>query len=316
MALEGEKAVDAMRFPLLATLKGARLKRLTGDQALFVGLIFPTVAILVAFVAYPAVRSLYLSFHDVEPFSQTLSWAGLDNFKALFSSPEFLASLLVTFHFSVLTVLPSVVISLVLALLLDANPYFQNIWRTLFLLPVAISSAMAAMLWIFLFNPTAGYLNYLLECLGVHGPNWLADPNWALYSVALVTVWKELGFNVIFFLAGLSGIPKDVNEAAYIDGAKPLRRIISITLPLLSPTILFVTIVSLINSFQTFGQIHILTGGGPAGTTTTLVYQLYQDAFTNFRTGFASAQAVVLFAILLVATYLQFRAAKSRVHYG
>ncbi len=290
--------------------------RFQGEKALFLGLVFPALAILLTFVAYPAVKSLYLSFHDVEPFTQTLSWVGLENFKNLFGSADFFHSLKVTFHFSLLTVLPAVFLSLILALLLDANPFFQNLWRTLFLLPVAISSAMAAMLWIFLFNPTAGYLNYLLDCFGVSGPNWLADPNWALYSVALVTVWKEIGFNVIFFLAGLSSIPKDVTEAAWIDGASAWRRTVSITLPLLSPTILFVTIVSLINSFQTFGQIHILTGGGPAGTTTTLVYNLYQDAFTNFRTGFASAQAVVLFAILLVATYLQFKAAKSRVHYG
>ncbi len=287
-----------------------------GERALFVSLIAPTIGILFAFVAYPAIRSLYLAFQEVEPFSQAYSYVGFDNFRSLFGSAEFYRSLQVSVKFSVITVVPAVALSLILALMLDANPFFQGAWRTLFLLPVSISSAMAAMLWIFLFNPTAGYLNYLLEGAGITGPNWLADPRWALYSVALVTVWKEIGFNVIFFLAGLSSIPKDVTEAARIDGAGTFRRIFSITLPLLSPTILFVAVVSLISSFQVFGQIHILTGGGPAGETTTLVYNLYQDAFVNFRTGYASAQAVVLFAILLLATYLQFKVAKKRVHYA
>lgn len=287
-----------------------------GDKALFAGLVFPTVAILLAFVAYPALRSLYLAFHEVEPFSQGLAFVGLDNFKSLLSSADFWSSLKVSFHFAIITVVPAVVLSLLAALLLDANPFFRGLWRTILLLPVSISSAMAAMLWIFLFNPTAGYLNYMLETIGIPGPNWLADPRWAIYSVALVTVWKEIGFNVIFFLAGLASIPKDVNEAAWIDGASSWRRLFSITLPLISPTMLFVTVVSLINSFQVFGQIHILTGGGPAGETTTLVYQLYQDAFVNFRTGYASAQAVILFVILMGATVLQFKVAKKRVHYG
>jgi ABC-type sugar transport system permease subunit len=183
-------------------------------------------------------------------------------------------------------------------------------------MPVAISSAMAAMLWVFFYNPTSGLINYVLEVFGISGPNWLGEGRWALMAVAIVTVWKEIGFNIIFFLAGLAAIPEDVREAASIDGANAWQRFWQIVLPMLSPTVLFVTVVSVINSFQSFGQIHILTQGGPAGATSTLVYNLYRDAFQNFQTGSASAQAVVLFLIMLAATAIQFYVAKKRIHYN
>jgi ABC-type sugar transport system permease subunit len=215
-----------------------------------------------------------------------------------------------------LTVVPSVLFSLAIAVALDANPYVRGLFRTIFLLPVAISSAMAAMLWIFIYNPTAGYLNFILEKLGVGGPNWLGDPHWALLAVSIATVWKEMGFNVIFFLAGLASVPPELREAATIDGANGWQRFRHVVLPILSPTLFFVVVVSVINAFQSFGQIHILTTGGPAGATNILVYSLYRDAFENFRTGYASAQAVILFAIILSATAVQFYVAKRRVHYG
>jgi ABC-type sugar transport system permease subunit len=171
---------------------------------------------------------------------------------------------------------------------------------------------MAAMLWIFFYNPSSGYLNYLAELFHLNGPNWLGDTRWALVAVAITTVWKEIGFNIIFFIAGLASVPNDVREAASIDGANAWQKFWHVVLPMLSPTILFVTVVSVINSFQSFGQIHILTEGGPAGSTNTLVYNLYRDAFQNFQTGSASAQAVILFFIMLIATLIQFSVIKRR----
>ena len=215
-----------------------------------------------------------------------------------------------------MTVIPSLLLSLAIAITLDANPFFQNFLRTLFLLPVAISSSMAAMLWIFIYNPTAGFLNYILDVMGIHGPNWLADPDYALLAIAVATVWKEIGFNIIFFLAGLTAIPTELKEAAELDGASPRQRLFYVVLPLLSPTLFFVSVVSVINSLQSFGQIHILTAGGPMGESTTLVYNLYRDAFVKFRTGLASSEAVVLFILIMGATIFQFRMAKKRVHYG
>jgi sn-glycerol 3-phosphate transport system permease protein len=279
-------------------------------------LLLPVLLPLAVFVALPAVQSLWLSFHEMAPFSRRTFFVGFENYRLLWASPEYWHCARASCLFTLYTAVPSVLLSLGVALLLDAEPLCRDFFRTIFLMPVAISSAMAAMLWLFLYNPTAGYLNYALELAGVHGPNWLGDPRWALPAVAIATVWKELGFNIIFFLAGLASVPAELHEAAVLDGATELQRLRHVTLPILSPTLFFVTVVSVVNAFQSFGQIHILTGGGPAGETDTLVYNLYRDAFVHFRTGYASAQAVILFAIILAATAVQFRLAQKRVHYG
>jgi sn-glycerol 3-phosphate transport system permease protein len=279
-------------------------------------LLLPTLMILSVFIIFPALQSFFLSFQDVEPFSKRSFFVGFENYQVLFNSPDYWQSVRVTLTFLLLTVVPSLVLSLALAVLLDSNPFFQGFFRTLFVLPVAISSSMAAMLWIFIYNPTAGFLNYGLEVFGFHGPNWLSDPDSALLAVSVATVWKEMGFNIIFLMAGLTAIPVELKEAADLDGANPWQRFLFVVLPLLSPTLFFVMVVSIINSLQSFGQIHILTSGGPMGETTTLVYNLYRDGFVKFRAGLASAEAVILFLLILGATAIQFRIAKRRIHYG
>jgi sn-glycerol 3-phosphate transport system permease protein len=289
------------------------IPRSVKDTTLAWTLLLPTLVILGLFVFYPAVESFYLSLHEVDAFSTKKVFIGLDNYRMLMVSPEYWQSLQNSVMFTIMTVVPSVVLSLAAAVGLDANPYFRNFLRTVFLMPVAISSAMAAMLWIFFYNPSSGYLNYLLELLHINGPNWLGSGKWALPAVAITTVWKDIGFNVIFFLAGLSSIPSDVREAAAIDGANAWQRFWFVVLPMLAPTVLFVTVVSVINSFQSFGQIHILTQGGPAGATNVMVYNLYRDAFQNFQTGSASAQAVILFLVMLAATAVQFSVAKKQI---
>ena len=274
-------------------------------------LVAPTFLLLLVFVLYPAFRSLYMSLFDFNAFMTHKNFVGLANYSLLLSSPEYWQSLSVTALFLVFSTVPIVILSLAIALALDANPFFRNFLRTMFLMPVAISSAMAAMLWVFIFNPSSGYLNFLLEFARISGPNWLGDPAWALMAVTITTVWKEVGFNVIFFVAGLSSISTDLREAAMLDGAGAWQIFRNVTLPLLAPTIFFVCVVSVLNSFQSFGQIHILTGGGPAGATNTMVYNLYRDAFQNFQTGSASAQAVILFALMLIVTIIQFRIART-----
>lgn len=286
------------------------------SKALAWALVLPALIPLIVFVAWPAAQSLWLSLHESAPFSAKLTWVGLDNYRQLLSSPEYWRCAGATALFALETVIPSVVLALAAALALDAEPFGLTFFRTAFLMPVSISSAMAAMLWLFLYNPTAGYLNYALLRFGIHGPNWLGDPAWALPAVAIATVWKEMGFNVIFFLAGLASVPPELHEAALMDGAGWWSRLRHVTLPMISPTLFFVTVVSTVNSLQSFGQIHILTGGGPAGATDTLVYNLYRDAFVHFRTGYASAQAVALFVLILIATAVQFRVARGKVHYG
>lgn len=289
------------------------MKRRTLSSWMYV---LPSMIVLGAFTLLPAIRSFVMSLQDVDPFSQHSLFVGFENYVSLFTSPEFLDSLKSTVLFILLTVVPSVLISLGIAVALDAQPFFSGLLRTVFVMPVAVSSAMAAMLWVFLYNPSAGYLNYVLSLIGISGPNWLADPSYALLAVAITTVWKEIGFNIIFFLAGLSNIPNELREAAHLDGARPSQTFFHVVLPLLSPTVLFVSIVSVIHSFESFGQIHILTEGGPARATTTLVYNLYRDAFQNFRSGYASAQAVILFLAVCLASYFQFKVAERRVHYG
>jgi sn-glycerol 3-phosphate transport system permease protein len=289
-----------------------------GDhQAAFAwALLAPALLVLGVFLVYPAAYSFYLSVNEVDPFSLKPFFVGFDNYRELLASPDYWRSVRISFLFTAMTVIPSVGFSLAIAVALDSSPYLRSVFRTVFLAPVAISSAMAAMLWIFLFNPTAGYLNYALSLVGLEGPNWLGAPGWAIVGVAVATVWREMGFNVIFFLAGLSSIPLELREAAVIDGANRAQRFRHVVLPILSPTVFFVAVVSVINSFQSFGQIHILTAGGPAGSTNVLVYKLYRDAFQNFRTGFASAQAVLLFLLMLALTGVQFAVARRKVHYG
>jgi sn-glycerol 3-phosphate transport system permease protein len=286
--------------------------KLGRDSSLAWTLLLPTLLILGVFVFYPAVASFYLSLHEVDAFSMHTHFIGLDNYKMLLESPEYWQSIQVSILFTLFTVIPEVVLSLGVAIALDSNPYCRGVFRTVFLMPVAVSSAMAAMLWIFFYNPSSGYLNYLADIFHLTGPNWLGSTHWALVAVAITTVWKELGFNIIFFMAGLASVPNDVREAASIDGANAWQRFWYVVLPMLSPTVLFVTVVSVLNSFQSFGQIHILTEGGPAGSTNTLVYNLYRDAFQNFQTGSASAQAVILFIIMLIATVIQFAVVKNR----
>ena len=288
----------------------------TRSGLLFVyALLAPCLLVLGLFVLAPAVESFYLSFHDVDPFSNAIFPVGLDHYREMMNSEEYRISLRSSIFFVLYTVPSSIVISLFIAVMLDARPLFHGFFRTIFLVPVGISPAMAAMLWVFLYNPVAGYLNYFLSLIGISGPQWLTNPAYALAAVALSTVWKEVGFNVIFFLAGLAAVPSELTEAALIDGAGPWKRFWSVTLPMISPTVFFVSTVSVIHAFESFGQIHILTRGGPAYATNVLVYNLYRDAFENFRTGFASAQAVILFLIIMGVTALQFYVAKRRVHY-
>jgi len=270
----------------------------------------PALILMFIFTVAPAMFSLLLSFHDFKPFSFTLVPVGLDQYMELAGSEDYRASLMATLRFAALVVPGAVLGSLAVAVLLDQMPFFRSIFRTIFLIPVGISPAMAAMLWVFLFNPTSGFLNYLLSRAGIAGPAWLSDPDWAPFAVSLTTVWKEVGFNIIFLMAALAQVPVELQEAAWMDGANTFRRFWHITLPSISPALFFVTVVSVIHAFESFGQIHILTRGGPAGSTGVLVYQLFRDGFENSRLGLAAAEAVILFVIIGGVTLVQFMVAR------
>ncbi|UKS27812.1 sugar ABC transporter permease [Paenibacillus sp. HWE-109] len=277
--------------------------------------LFPSLLLFALFLFYPLFQTLYLSLHETDPRGRISSFVGFDNFTAIFTSERFYQSLGVTGLFTLLTVPTVIVLALILAAFTHNHLKGMRIFQFIFSLPVVLSVGTSAVIWMMLFHPSVGMLNYLLTLVGLEPVAWLTDPRWALLSVSMMTVWMNLGFTYIVLLSGLQGIPDEIYDSAKIDGSGPVRTFIRIVLPLLSPTVFFVTIVSIIGAFQSFGQIHILTRGGPVNSTDVLVYSLYQDAFINFRFGTGSAQALVLFTIILIFTIVQFKVFERNVHY-
>ncbi|TXK79353.1 sugar ABC transporter permease [Paenibacillus sp. N3.4] len=275
----------------------------------------PSLLLFAVFLFYPLLQTFYLSVHETDPRGRIASYVGFDNFVAIFTSERFYKSLEVTGLFTLLTVPTGIALALLLAALTHNHLKGMRIFQFIFSLPVVLSVGTSAVIWMMLFHPSVGMLNYLLSCVGIAPVAWLTDPRWALLSVSMMTIWMNLGFNYIVLLSGLQGVPDDIYDSAKIDGSGPVRTFVQIIFPLLSPTVFFVTIVSIIGAFQSFGQIHILTRGGPVNSTDVLVYSLYQDAFINFRFGTGSAQALVLFALILILTIVQFKVFERNVHY-
>ena len=222
-----------------------------------------------------------------------------------------------TFWYVLLYVPIAMVGSLFLALLVNRRLPGIRFFRTIYFLPVISSMVAVALIWSWLYNPEFGLINWMLEKLfGIEGPRWLLSTDWAMPAIALLSAWKVLGYNMLILLAGLQSVPKHLQESALLDGANRWRRFTAVTLPALSPTLFFVLIITLINSFQLFEQTYVLTQGGPANSTLTLSYYSYQNAFQYFRMGYAAAIAYVLFALTLIVTIIQFRLQKRWVFYG
>ena len=277
--------------------------------------LLPSLVLFGIFLFYPMLRSIYFSFHLTDPRGRVAMFVGLDNFVDLFTNPAFYGSLRVTFLFMLLTVPTCITISAIMAALSHGGRRGMAAFQWIYSMPVVVSVATGSTIWLLLFHPSIGMFNYFLSLLGIDPIFWLADTNWALISVSLVTIWMNIGFAYIVILGGMKGISRDIYESAMMDGSDKLHSFIRITLPLLSPTFFFLMIVSIIGSFQAFGQIYILTRGGPSRSTNVIVFDIYQEAFINFQFGTASAKALILFAIILLFTLLQFRFAEKKVHY-
>lgn len=275
----------------------------------------PALIIFIVFLFYPAIRTGWLSLFITDIRGNPAVFNGFQNYIDIFRSATFLPSLQVSFFFALLIVPATIVISLLLAVLASERLRAIEFFRTTFAATLAVSAAAAAVVWRLLFHPSVGLFNQILAGLDFPGIGWLTDPNWALLSVSITTVWMHLGFNFIVLLGGLQAVPEELYESARIDGAGRFRQLRSITVPMLSPVLFFVTIVLVIDSFQSFGQIDILTGGGPAGATNLIVYEIYRNAFVRNEWAFASSQAMVLFGLILVLTALQFKIGEKRVHY-
>jgi len=275
----------------------------------------PSIGLFGLFLLYPLVRSIYLSLFLTDPRGQIAAYVGLDNFRQLLASPAFWSSLAVTGNFALLTVPGGILLGLFMSALAQSRLKGMRLFQFIFSLPLALSVSTSAVIWMMLFHPTLGMFNYFLDLAGLPAIQWLTDPKWALLSISIMTIWMNSGFNFIVLLSGLQGISEDMYDSAKVDGAGPIRTYVSIILPLLSPVIFFLTVVSLIGAFQAFGQMHILTKGGPAGSTEVLVYSIYKEAFVNYQFGTGSAYAIVLFLIILVLTILQFTFVEKKVHY-
>ncbi|MPZ22269.1 MAG: ABC transporter permease subunit [Dehalococcoidia bacterium] len=279
-------------------------------------LLAPSIAVFAVFVFYPLVKTFYLGLYRSDPFGLSQQHVGFDQYRDVLASSEFRESLWTTGLFALYTVPTGLVLGLLLALLAHQKLRGIVVFRTIFSSTIASSVSVAAVIWLTLLNPSIGIINYGLREAGAEPVAWLNDPDWALLAVSLTTVWLNLGFTFIVMLAGLQAIPEELHESAKIDGAGSVSRFFGVTLPLLSPTIFFAFLVLVIFAFQSFGQIDILTQGGPLDSTNVIVYSIYTEGFRNFNEGVAAAQAVVLFLIVLALTLLQFRFLERRVFYG
>lgn len=299
-----------------ATKARGRKKYKRGSSKAYLFLL-PTFIVLFTFVYYPIVESFRLSQNRVAPFGNEEISIGFEHYRRLLTSSDFWDTVKVSLWFMVGTVPIGIGLSVLIALLLS-YPLKRLNWfyRTLIFVPVVISSAIGGVLFRLLYNPVVGFFNYWLSLIGVEGPNWLNDQAWALVGVTIVVVWRQLGFNVIIALAGIQNIDDQLYEAAKIDGAGVFARIRYITLPQLTPTLFFLAIVNVIISLQAFGEINILTDGGPGRATTNLVYQVFEDGFVGTRLlGRASAQAFLLAILIIGISFAQFRGFGKKVHY-
>ncbi|MGE0714877.1 MAG: sn-glycerol-3-phosphate ABC transporter permease UgpA [Alphaproteobacteria bacterium] len=278
-------------------------------------LVAPQIVVTVVFFLWPASQAIYQSVQRQDPFGLRTRFVGLDNFAAIFEDPGYLASLWTTAVFSISVAALALGTALLLAVAADRVIRGATVYKTLLIWPYAVAPAVAGVLWMFLFNPTIGSVANFLKFLG-YGWNHLLNGTEAMILVVLAATWKQISYNFIFFLAGLQAIPRSLIEAAAIDGAGPGRRFRTIVLPLLSPTAFFLLVVNVVYAFfDTFGIIHAVTSGGPARATEILVYKVYYDAFEALDLGSSAAQSVILMAIVIVLTIVQFRWVERRVHY-
>lgn len=292
--------------------------RLREVQATLASLLYllPSLVAFAIFVFYPVIKSVWISLHADNPFGGTSNiFVGLDQYKNALSSESYRNSLKITLLYTLYTVPAGLAVALLLAVLANLRLRAISVFRVAFAITIGVSVGAGAVIFALLYNPSVGMLNYLLSRVGVPPIQWLTHTNSALWAIAIGTIWLGLGFNFTILLSGLQSIPEELYESARIDGASPARMFTSVTLPLLSPTLFFVSVISVIGAFQSFAQIDVLTAGGPVNSTNVVVYSIYKDFFRNGHTAFASAQAVILFVILVILTGIQFKSLGSRVFY-
>ncbi|MFC7547862.1 carbohydrate ABC transporter permease [Plantactinospora sp. GCM10030261] len=285
--------------------RAAGRRRRTSERAGYL-FIAPATLHLLLFALVPIGFSLYLSFHEwTSPSFLSAPFVGLENYRALLDDSPFWHAMRNTAYFTLLSVPLGMAVSLALALVVNRKLRGMNVFRAVFFMPVITSWVAVSVIWITLLSPDAGVVNYVFEVLHLPKQNWLDDPNWAMFAIVVISTWKSAGFSMVIWLAGLQAVPRELLEAAEIDGAGKWRQFWHVTLPLLAPTTIFLVITGAIAGFQVFTPMYVITEGGPLGSTDVAVYHIYQRAFEEFAMGYASAQAWVLFAVIFLVTLIQ-----------
>ena len=291
-----------------------RLKRVhaTLEPYLYIS---PALVLLGVFTFAPFLFAFYLAFTDWNLITPDFNIVWFDNFSRLISDDRFGRAVRNTLYFTLVSVPLQMALALGVALLLNAAIRLRSLFRSIYFLPVIVPVTVVAIIWLFIFAPSFGILNFLLTEIGLPAPGWFSDPNWAMPAIIILAVWTNFGFHVVIFLAGLQSIPTDLINAAYVDGANRWQAFWRVTFPLLAPTTFFVLVISIIGAFQVYQTVVLTTEGRPASATTVIVFELYRNAFEFFNMGYAASIAIVLFAIIFTLTILQFRFVNPRIYY-
>jgi len=277
----------------------------------------PAVVLMIVFVLLPVIAVIGLGFTNYELGIDKFRFVGFDNYAHLFTDRTFRKSLWNTTIYTAIVAPMSIVLGLGVALLIESETTAKSFFRTAYFLPVASLIVAMATVWQYLFHPTIGPINALLAEFSIPGPNWLGAASTVLYSLSIIGVWQSVGFNMVLFLAGLTAIPRELYAAAEIDGARSaIDRFRLVTWPMLAPTTLFVTTISIINSVKVFETVQTLTEGGPNKASEVLLFTIYHEGFVYLHVGYASAMTVVFLVILMVLTFLQYNVLDKRVHYA
>ncbi|MBC7169670.1 sugar ABC transporter permease [Candidatus Bipolaricaulota bacterium] len=280
-------------------------------------LIFPSVAVIAVFLVVPFAQAVQQSFYRTSPFGTTTRFVGWDNYVQIFSTPEYLRSLVTTVGFAGLVIVGGLVASLGIAILVTRRIRGLGFYQVAFIWTYALSPAVAGIIWALLFDPAVGLGTYVIQLISGYRINMMVQGTVALLIAATAAAWNMLGYNICFFIAGLQNVPKEFEEAARVDGAGVWRTFWRVTFPMISPTTAFLLFVNMVYAFfQVFGLIDVMTQGGPGGATEILVYKLYRDAFIRLRGNFASAQSVVLFLMVAAAALFQLRVATRKAVYS
>jgi multiple sugar transport system permease protein/sn-glycerol 3-phosphate transport system permease protein len=286
------------------------------EWLLFLLFIGPNIILFGLFTYWPMIENVRLSLQDWDLIAPVRTYVGTENFRYLWEDDTFHKVLFNTFYFTIAAVGAALIIGLFVALLLNQPLRWRNGARAVVFAPTLLSGAAIGIVWAYIFDPRYGLLAQVLSWFRLDSPDWLNRPEWAMPAVIIVYVWKNLGFATVIYLAGLQSIPKDLYEAAKVDGAGVFWRFRAVTLPMLSPITFFLVVTSILSTFQAFDIIRVMTEGGPVDATNTLIYYVYEQGFIAFNAGRSAAAALVLFVLMMGITLLQLKFAERRVHYG